>query len=140
MVPILRHKIPFTRRKKSARNHLIDAPWCVNLSAAASEQNCKTLKRHATASLISKRKRQHENFGVDAARPGTKAQIGFTAYSKKPYIHRSTNTAATPFHNIVIALLKPKPAGLAPAARPDGYVQVFDAMRTANRSMKDRAL
>ncbi|TMB72479.1 MAG: hypothetical protein E6J54_09960, partial [Deltaproteobacteria bacterium] len=63
------------------------------------------------------------------ARPGTKGQVSFTAYSKKTFIHKSTNTAATPFHNIVVALLKPKPAGLAPAARPDGYTQVFDNER-----------
>jgi hypothetical protein len=63
------------------------------------------------------------------ARPGTKGQVSFTAYSKKKFIHKSTNTAATPYQNIVIALLKPKPAGLAPAARPDGYVQVFDNER-----------
>jgi hypothetical protein len=63
------------------------------------------------------------------ARPGTKGQVGFTAYSKKRFIHKSTNTAATPYQNIVIALLKPKPADLAPAARPDGYVQVFDNER-----------
>jgi len=63
------------------------------------------------------------------ARPGTKGQVSFSAYSKKTFIHRSTNTAATPYQNIVIALMKPKPAGLAPAARPDGYVQVFDNER-----------
>src|SRR5215470_16453259 len=63
------------------------------------------------------------------ARPGTKGQVSFTAYSKKKFIHKSTNTAATPYQNIVIALLKPKPAGLAPTARPDGYVQVFDNER-----------
>jgi hypothetical protein len=63
------------------------------------------------------------------ARPGTKGQVSFTAYSKKTFIHRSTNTAATPYQNIVIALMKPKPAGLAPASRPDGYVQVFDNER-----------
>src|SRR5207247_8936035 len=63
------------------------------------------------------------------ARPGTKGQVSFTAYLKKTFIHKSTNTAATPFHNIVVALLKPKPAGLAPAARPDGYAQVFDNER-----------
>src|SRR5262249_61524229 len=62
-------------------------------------------------------------------RTGTKGQVSFTAYSKKKFIHKSTNTAATPYQNIVIALLKPKPAGLAPAARPDGYVQVFDNER-----------
>jgi hypothetical protein len=63
------------------------------------------------------------------ARPGVKGQVSFTAYSKKAFIHKSTNTAATPYQNIVIALLKPKPAGLTPAARPDGYVQVFDNER-----------
>ena len=63
------------------------------------------------------------------ARPGTKGQVSFTAYSRKKFIHKSTNTAVTPYQNIVIALLKPKPAGLAPAARPDGYVQVFDNER-----------
>src|SRR5437773_4839200 len=42
------------------------------------------------------------------ARPGTKGQVSFTAYSKKTFIHKSTNTAATPFHNIVVALLKPR--------------------------------
>ena len=63
------------------------------------------------------------------ARPGTKGQVSFTAYSKKSFTHKSTNTAATPFHNIVVALLKPKPAGLAPPARPDGYAQVFDNER-----------
>src|SRR6266481_3176351 len=59
------------------------------------------------------------------ARPGTKGQVGFTAYSKKMFIHKSTNTAATPFHNIVIALLKPKPAGLAPPETPDFYPTAF---------------
>jgi hypothetical protein len=63
------------------------------------------------------------------ARPGTRGQVSFTAYSKKSFTHKSTNTASTPFHNIVIALLKPQPAGLAPAARPDGYTQVFDNER-----------
>jgi hypothetical protein len=77
------------------------------------------------------------------ARPGTKGQVGFTAYSKKRFIHKSTNTAATPYQNIVIALLKPKPADLAPAARPDGYVQVFDNERAApgsSRSNPDNRL
>src|SRR6058998_1705421 len=33
--------------------------------------------------------------------PKTKNQINFTTYSKKTFIHKSTNTTATPFHNIV---------------------------------------
>src|ERR1051325_8868428 len=63
------------------------------------------------------------------ARPGIKGQVNFTAYSKNKFIHKSTNTATTPYQNIVVALLKPKPGGLAPAARPDGYTQVFDNER-----------
>lgn len=64
-----------------------------------------------------------------AARPGVKGNVGFTAYSKKTFIHKSTNTAETPFHNIVVGLLKPQPAGRAPAVRPEGYRQVFDNER-----------
>src|SRR5438874_2942290 len=37
-------------------------------------------------------------------RRGTKGQGSVTAYSKKTFSHKSTNTAATPFHNIVVAL------------------------------------
>ena len=35
----------------------------------------------------------------------------------------------TPYQNVFVALIKPKPAGFAPAAHPDGYVQVFDNER-----------
>lgn len=63
------------------------------------------------------------------ARPGVKGSVGFTAYSKKTFIHKSTNMAATPFHNIVVALLRPKPDGQTPEARPDGYRQMFDNER-----------
>src|SRR5262245_44335953 len=63
------------------------------------------------------------------ARPGTKGKVGVTAYTKKPFTHKSTNTASTAFHNIVISLLRPQPAGLAPEPRPDGYKQVFDNER-----------
>src|SRR3954466_16235694 len=42
-------------------------------------------------------------------RPGTKGSVGFTAYSKETYIHRSTNMGTTPFHNVVVALLNPQP-------------------------------
>lgn len=61
--------------------------------------------------------------------PGVKGSVTFTAYSKKTFIHKSTNTAATPFHNIVIALLKAQPAGNTPVARPEPYRQVFDNER-----------
>jgi hypothetical protein len=62
------------------------------------------------------------------ARPGTRGNVSFTEYSKKSFTHKSTNTGTTPFHNVVIALLKPRPGGFAPAAR-EGYTQVFDNER-----------
>jgi hypothetical protein len=65
-----------------------------------------------------------------AAKAGTRGSVGFTAYSKKPFTHRSTNTAETPFNNIVIALLKPQPGTFAPQARDvAGYRQLFDNER-----------
>lgn len=63
------------------------------------------------------------------ARAGTKGAVNFTAYSKKTFIHKSTNTASTPFHNIVVALLRPQPAGNKPEARPEAYRQMFDNER-----------
>ena len=48
--------------------------------------------------------------------PGRRGNVGFTDYSKKPFTHRSTNKAQTPFHNVVIALTRPQPGGFAPAA------------------------
>lgn len=66
-----------------------------------------------------------------APKAGTRGNVGFTAYSKRPpFIHRSTNTAATPFNNIVIALLKPQPGSFTPQARDvPGYRQLFDNER-----------
>jgi hypothetical protein len=64
------------------------------------------------------------------ARPGTRGNVNFTAYSKKPFTHKSTNVATTPFHNIVVALLQPQPSGFAPAPRDvPGYTQLFDNER-----------
>ena len=63
-------------------------------------------------------------------RPGTRGTVSFTAYSKKSMTHKSTNMGSTPFHNIVVALLKPQPGNFAPAARDvAGYTQVFDNER-----------
>ena len=53
------------------------------------------------------------------AKAGTRGSVGFTAFSKKTFIHRSTNTADGPFNNLVIALLKPGPGSFCP---PDGRV------------------
>src|SRR5262249_22558419 len=62
-----------------------------------------------------------------AAKAGTRGSAGFTAYSKKSFTHRSSNTASTPFNNLVVALLKPNPGTFAPQARDvPGYRQLFD--------------
>ena len=64
------------------------------------------------------------------ARPGTRGNVSFTAYSQKSFTHKSTNIATTPFHNIVIALLQPRPGRFAPVARDvAGYTQLFDNER-----------
>jgi hypothetical protein len=61
------------------------------------------------------------------AKAGTRGSVGFTPFSKKPFTHRSTNTADGPFNNIVIALLKPAPGTFTPQARDvPGYRQLFD--------------
>jgi hypothetical protein len=62
-----------------------------------------------------------------AAKAGTRGSAGFTAYSKKSFTHRSSNTASTPFNNLVVALLKPGPGTFAPQARDvPAYRQLFD--------------
>jgi quercetin dioxygenase-like cupin family protein len=62
-----------------------------------------------------------------AAKAGTRGSVGFTPFSKKSFTHRSTNTATTPFDNLVIALLKPGPGSFTPQARDvPGYRQLFD--------------
>ncbi len=64
------------------------------------------------------------------AKAGTRGSVGFTAFSKKSFIHRSTNTAAGPFNNLVVALLKPGPGSFTPQARDvPGYRQLFDNER-----------
>jgi hypothetical protein len=68
-------------------------------------------------------------FGKERTKPkaGTRGNVGFTAFSKKQFTHRSTNTATTPFNNLVIALLKPGPGAFLPQARDvPGYRQLFD--------------
>jgi hypothetical protein len=62
-----------------------------------------------------------------AAKAGTRGSVGFSPFSKKSFTHRSTNTADTPFDNLVIALLKPGPGSFTPQARDvPGYRQLFD--------------
>jgi hypothetical protein len=65
------------------------------------------------------------------ARPGTRGNVSFTAYSKKTFTHKSTNTGTTPFHNIVVGLLYPEPGRFTAGSRTDvaGYTQVLDNER-----------
>src|ERR1044071_6795071 len=62
-------------------------------------------------------------------RPAQSGSVGFTAYSKKQMIHRSTNKGTTPFHNVVISLSKAEPAGFNPEARPEPYKEAFNNER-----------
>jgi hypothetical protein len=73
---------------------------------------------------------EHQELGKAPTppRPGTRGNVSFTEYSKKSFTHKSSNTATTPFHNVVIALLQPQPGNFAPAAR-DGYTEVFNNAR-----------
>jgi quercetin dioxygenase-like cupin family protein len=57
-------------------------------------------------------------------------RVSFSAYSKKPFTHRSTNMGKTPFYNIVVALLQPKASTFNPQPREvTGYTQLFDNER-----------
>ena len=55
------------------------------------------------------------------AKAGTRGSVGFTAFSKKTFIHRSTNTADGPFNDRHRACFKPGPRQLhAAGARCSG--------------------
>jgi len=62
-------------------------------------------------------------------RRGERGNVGYTAFSKKPQTHRGANVGATPFHNVVVGLLKPQAGGFTPGSRPEGYQQVVDSDR-----------
>ena len=62
-------------------------------------------------------------------RQGRRGNVGYTAFSKKPQTHRGANVGSTPFHNIVVGLLKAQPSGFTPSTRPEGYQQVVDSDR-----------
>src|SRR5262245_41702320 len=65
------------------------------------------------------------------ARRGTRGNVGYTAFSKKPQTHRGQNVGSTPFHNIVVALLNPQPTGFTAGSRAEvtSYQQVVDSDR-----------
>lgn len=57
--------------------------------------------------------------------------VNFTFYSREPTVHTITIEGDTPFHNIVVELLKPAPYGFKPGTRDGvaGYTQVLDNER-----------
>ena len=57
--------------------------------------------------------------------------MNFSADSKTPITHKGSNVGTTPFHNIVVALLKPQPAGFTAGSRANvpAYAQVVDNER-----------
>ena len=61
-------------------------------------------------------------------RHGTRGNVGYTAFSKKPETHTGANVGSTPFHNIVVALLYPQPGRFTAGSRADvpGYQQLID--------------
>ena len=81
-----------------------------------------------------------QDFGKQPTPPrsGTKGNVGFTAYSKETYIHKSTNMGTTPFHNVVVALLYPQPGRFTAGSRGDvaGYAQVLDNERVRGWRLK----
>jgi hypothetical protein len=62
-------------------------------------------------------------------RRGQRGNVSYTAFSKKPQTHRGANVGTTPFHNVVVGLLKPQASGFTPGTRPEGYQQVVDSDR-----------
>jgi hypothetical protein len=57
--------------------------------------------------------------------------VTFSGYSRQANVHAVTNTADTPYQNIVVELLKPGASGFAPSSRDGvpGYTQVVDNER-----------
>jgi hypothetical protein len=65
------------------------------------------------------------------ARRGIKGNVNFSADSREPITHKGSNVGTTPFPNIVVALLKPQPAGFTAGSRANvpAYSQVVDNER-----------
>jgi len=67
---------------------------------------------------------------VTGPRHGVRGNVNYSADSQHHVTHRGSNVGATPFHNIVVALKKPGPEGLAAGTREvPGYTQVVDSDR-----------
>ena len=83
--------------------------------------------------LIADSDMTNQVWGGEATPPrrGMRGNVGFAANSKKPVSHRGFNVGSTPFHNIVMALLKNEPYGLSAGTRTSApaYAQVLDNER-----------
>jgi hypothetical protein len=83
--------------------------------------------------LIADADMTNQVWGGEATPPrrGTRGNVGFAANSKKPVSHRGFNIGNTPFHNIVMALLKSEPYGFSAGTRTSApaYAQVLDNER-----------
>ena len=64
-------------------------------------------------------------------RRNPRGNVNFVAYSKKAMTHKVSNIGATPFHNVVLAIMYPEPGRFTPGSRADvtGYAQVLDNER-----------
>ena len=64
------------------------------------------------------------------SRRNPRGNVNFVAYSKKALTHKVANVGATPFNNVVIALMQPGPGRFTPSTRDAaGYTQVMDNER-----------
>jgi hypothetical protein len=70
-----------------------------------------------------------EKLVVAARRP--RGSVSFSYYSKQETVHNVATIGATPFHNIVIALMYPQPGRFTAGTRTDaaGYTQILDNPR-----------
>ena len=51
-------------------------------------------------------------------RRNPRGNVNYVAYSKKAITHKVVECRATPFHNVVLSLIYPEPAGSPPARAP----------------------
>jgi hypothetical protein len=83
--------------------------------------------------LLSEADQVGQIYGEEPAAPrrGTRGNVNFAADSRHTVIHKVSNVGKTPFHNIVVALLKPQASGFTAGSRADvpAYAQVLDNER-----------
>jgi hypothetical protein len=83
------------------------------------------------AVLISDAVRTNQTLGAEAiaraAQP--RGAVTFTPYANAPIVHTVDLQGESPFHNLVVELNAPRPAGFAAGTRSGGYTQVLDNER-----------